>query len=94
MIQPPLRDDTAAEPQHDLTWAISNMVVAGIEVCKSPGSRYGKAREHLASIGMPVGPNDLLIAATALAHGCTLVTHNTQEFSRVPGLLLEDWQLP
>ena len=55
---------------------------------------YGKARAHLASAGTPIGPNDLIIAAIALAHGCTLVTHNTQEFSRVPGLLLEDWQVP
>ena len=55
---------------------------------------YGKARAYLASVGTPIGPNDLIIAAIALAHGCTLVTHNTREFSRVPGLLLEDWQLP
>lgn len=55
---------------------------------------YGKARAHLASTGTLIGPNDLIIAATALAHGCTLVTHNTQEFSRVPGLLFEDWHLP
>jgi tRNA(fMet)-specific endonuclease VapC len=55
---------------------------------------YGKARAHLSGIGMLIGPNDLIIAATALAHGCTLVTHNTQEFSRVPGLRIEDWQLP
>jgi tRNA(fMet)-specific endonuclease VapC len=55
---------------------------------------YGKARAHLASAGTLIGPNDLIIAAIALAHGFTLVTHNTQEFSRVPGLLLDDWQLP
>ena len=55
---------------------------------------YARAREHLASAGTPIGPNDLIIAAIALAHGYTLVTHNTQEFSRVPGLLLEDWELP
>ena len=55
---------------------------------------YGKARAHLASVGTPIGSNDLIIAATALANGCTLVTHNTQEFSRVPGLVLEDWELP
>ncbi len=55
---------------------------------------YGKTRAHLASVGTPIGPNDLLIAATALAHGCTLVTHNTEEFSRVSGLLVEDWLLP
>jgi tRNA(fMet)-specific endonuclease VapC len=38
--------------------------------------------------------NDMLIAAIALANGCTLVTHNTAEFSRVPGLVIEDWQVP
>ncbi len=56
--------------------------------------QYGKIRAHLASMGTLIGPNDLIIAATGLAHGCTLVTHNTGEFSRVPGLLLEDWQMP
>ena len=42
--------------------------------------------------GTPIGPNDLMIAAIALAYDLTLVTHNTAEFSRVPGLRLEDWE--
>jgi len=37
----------------------------------------------------PIGPNDLMTAAIALANRLTLVTHNTREFSRVPGLTLE-----
>jgi len=41
-----------------------------------------------------IGPNDLMIAAIALANGLILVTHNTKEFGRVPGLKLEDWQIP
>lgn len=41
--------------------------------------------------GCKIGPIDTLIAGTALAHGATLVTHNTREFERVPGLMLEDW---
>lgn len=53
---------------------------------------HGRVRQHLAAAGTPIGPNDLCIAATALAHGCTLVTHNTWEFRRVPGLRVEDWQ--
>jgi tRNA(fMet)-specific endonuclease VapC len=53
---------------------------------------YGKARAHLANLGTPIGPNDLLIASIALTNGLTLVTHNTTEFSRVPVLKLEDWQ--
>jgi tRNA(fMet)-specific endonuclease VapC len=40
----------------------------------------------------PIGPRDLLLAATALAAGMTMVTHNVREFRRIPGLLLEDWQ--
>lgn len=53
---------------------------------------YGRLRAHLAAQGSLIGPNDLLIAATALVNGLKLVTHNTNEFSRVPGLTLEDWQ--
>jgi tRNA(fMet)-specific endonuclease VapC len=41
-----------------------------------------------------IGPLDVQIAAIALANGCTLVTHNTSEFARVPGLRIEDWQVP
>ena len=44
-------------------------------------------------LGIPIGPNDSMIAPIALAHGLILVTHNTSEFSRVPGLFIEDWQL-
>ena len=55
---------------------------------------YGKVRAHLAGLGTPIGPNDVMIAAIALANGLTLVTHNTSEFSRVPGLVLEDWEMP
>ena len=53
---------------------------------------YGMARAELALAGTLIGPNDLLIAATALANGFTLVTHNTREFGRVKGLHVEDWE--
>jgi tRNA(fMet)-specific endonuclease VapC len=49
-------------------------------------------RNELAAKRLPIGPYDVLIAATALAHGLTLVTHNTAEFLRVHGLKVEDWQ--
>jgi tRNA(fMet)-specific endonuclease VapC len=55
---------------------------------------YARIRHHLESQGTPIGPYDLQIAAIALTNGCTLVTHNTIEFSRVPGLALEDWEIP
>jgi tRNA(fMet)-specific endonuclease VapC len=53
---------------------------------------YGRIRAYLAGLGAPIGPNDLMIASIALGNGLTPVTHNTGEFSRVPGLNLEDWQ--
>ena len=51
----------------------------------------GRLRAHLASSGRPIGPYDLLIAGIALAHDITLVTRNTREFERVPGLKIENW---
>lgn len=55
---------------------------------------YAMIRAHLAHLGQPIGPNDTMIAAIARSNGATLVTHNTSEFSRVPDLLIEDWQSP
>ncbi|MGH9802879.1 MAG: type II toxin-antitoxin system VapC family toxin [Blastocatellia bacterium] len=52
----------------------------------------GELRTDLECKGTPIGPYDLQIAAIALTHNLTLVTHNTREFSRVPNLILEDWE--
>jgi tRNA(fMet)-specific endonuclease VapC len=52
----------------------------------------GRIRAELATRGTPIGANDLLIAAIAIANDLTLVTHNTREFQRVPGLKWEDWE--
>ena len=52
----------------------------------------GLIRADLAGQGNPIGPNDLLIAATARAHDAVLITHNSGEFSRVTGLRMEDWE--
>jgi tRNA(fMet)-specific endonuclease VapC len=49
-------------------------------------------RLDLERTGRPIGPNDLLIAATARAYDLVLVTHNAREFGRVPGLRIEDWE--
>lgn len=53
---------------------------------------YGQLRADLKRLGQPIGANDTMIASVALAHNLTLITHNTREFSRVPGLLFEDWE--
>ena len=48
-------------------------------------------RAHLKRIALPIGPYDVLIAGQARRHGATLVTSNTGEFKRVPGLIVMDW---
>jgi tRNA(fMet)-specific endonuclease VapC len=53
--------------------------------------RYGLVRAHLKRAGTPIGPLDTLIAGHALALDATVVTHNMDEFIRVPGLRVEDW---
>jgi tRNA(fMet)-specific endonuclease VapC len=53
---------------------------------------FGEIRAILARQGNPIGPYDLQIAAIALAHDLILVTDNVNEFSRVPGLKIENWQ--
>jgi len=55
---------------------------------------YGQIRSDLIRRGTPIGPNDLLIAATAVANNLTLITANTNVFSHVAGLLLANCELP
>lgn len=63
------------------------LVTFGLEATVS----YGRIRAILEKQGTPIGPLDTLIAAHALSLGTTLVTNNTREFERVPGLRTEDW---
>jgi tRNA(fMet)-specific endonuclease VapC len=57
-------------------------------------NQFGRIRAVLEALGTPIDPYDMQIAAIALVHNLILVTHNTAEFSRVAGLVLEDWELP
>jgi tRNA(fMet)-specific endonuclease VapC len=52
---------------------------------------YGRVRAELKRVGQPIGGNDLLIAAQALALGYVVVTDNEREFARVAGLRVENW---
>ncbi|HEX2590735.1 MAG TPA: type II toxin-antitoxin system VapC family toxin [Rhizomicrobium sp.] len=68
---------------------LSTILVLPLE---EPADRsYAELRASLEAAGTPIGANDLLIAAHTLATGCTLVTDNVREFSRVPGLTVENW---
>ena len=53
---------------------------------------YGRLRAALEKRGQMIGSMDLLIAAHAVGLDVRLVTHNSREFGRVPGLTIEDWQ--
>ena len=53
--------------------------------------RYGELRTSLENSGTPIGPNEIFIAAHALALDCIVITANEREFSRVPGLRVENW---
>jgi tRNA(fMet)-specific endonuclease VapC len=67
--------------------------LASLTFDDAAAEHYGQIRADLLAQGQPIGPNDFLIAAIARAHDATLITHNTAEFSRVPGLRLEDWEI-
>ena len=55
-------------------------------------ARCAEIRRALERNGVTIGPHDLQIAAIALYHNLTLVTHNTREFGRIPSLRLDDWE--
>ena len=68
--------------------------VAVVEFHEDAARRYGIVRSELESRGTPIGPLDNMIAAHTLSLGATLVTNNVREFSRVTGLMVEDWSEP
>jgi len=63
-----------------------------VEFDHEDARRAGEVRALLAAHGTPIGPYDVLIPGQARARELILVTHNTAEFERVPGLRLEDWE--
>ena len=65
--------------------------LAVVPLASPVDEHYGRLRAHLQRGGRPIGPNDIWIAAHALTLGLILVTANVREFSRVPGLIVENW---
>jgi tRNA(fMet)-specific endonuclease VapC len=63
-----------------------------VEFDKEDARQAAEVRAVLASHGTPIGPYDVLIAGQARSRDVTLITHNTKEFGRVPGLRCDDWQ--
>jgi tRNA(fMet)-specific endonuclease VapC len=88
-----LRFGAAKKGAERLTAQLETVLAAlNILPFDEPADRcYGAIRAALERAGTPIGANDLLIAAHALAQGLTLVTANEAEFRRVPGLVVENW---
>ena len=84
----------AAKKQSPRLTAQLQAVFSALEVVpfESPAdTAYGSLRARLEKAGRPIGGNDLLIAAQALALGYTIVSDNEREFARIPGLAHENW---
>ncbi|MDR1799546.1 MAG: type II toxin-antitoxin system VapC family toxin [Bifidobacteriaceae bacterium] len=62
-----------------------------LDLTRGAAEHAGQVRAAGAAAGTPIGPYDSLLAGQARSLGLTLVTNNLREFSRVPGLLVEDW---
>ena len=77
-----------------LSARVEDLLASIAVVALEPGvdRYYGEIRDVLERRGLPIGANDLLIAAHALQQDATLVTENVAEFRRVPGLRVESWR--
>ena len=62
-----------------------------LDIDPATARAHARVGADLAAAGQRVGPNDLWLAAAAIAHGLTLVTGNLREFARMPGLTCEAW---
>jgi tRNA(fMet)-specific endonuclease VapC len=62
-----------------------------VDFTSADAHEYGKIRHHLKQIGKPIGGTDLMIAAQAISRDIILVTNTEKEFSRVPGIKIENW---
>jgi tRNA(fMet)-specific endonuclease VapC len=65
-----------------------------LDVTSEAAEKYGQLQALLLDAGTPAPGMDLMIAATALVHSLTLVTHNTQDYANISGLRLIDWLAP
>lgn len=84
--------ERSANPEKNLD--VVEGMMARLEVLpftSNGAAHFGQLRAELESAGQPIGPYDMMIAGHARANGLILVTNNLKEFSRVPGLRVENW---
>ena len=75
-----------------LDWILRNFHITSLDA--SAAQAAGVVRHHLEKAGTPIGTYDLMIAGIALANRLIVVSRNTREFERVPGLKVENWYDP
>ena len=68
--------------------------IASVPFDDAAADEYGVLRAQLERAGTPIGANDLMIAAIARQHDFTLVTNNVEEFRRIAGLRVDNWEAP
>ena len=88
-----IRFGAAKKGSSDLSHRIDHLLASFnvLPLDRDADRHYAEIRTHLSRKGVPIGANDLLIAAHTLALDLILVTDNVDEFGRVPGLSLENW---
>jgi len=72
--------------------AVEGLRLTPLDFTADDARKAAEIRAALAAAGTPIGPYDVLIAGQALQRGLVVVTRNTREFSRVPGLVVENWE--
>lgn len=90
-----LRYGAWLRPDHEAFWRrVRQEILSRVQVMEfgEPEALVaGEILAHLKRTGRPVGLEDVLIGATARAHGYTVVTHNVRHFRPLPGVSVEDW---
>jgi predicted nucleic acid-binding protein len=84
-----LRANASPKRAQGLQLLLNDVVV--LELNEDVARRFGEVRADLLDRGQPTPDMDLLIAATALHHGFTVVTHNVVDFANIPNLNVLDW---
>lgn len=83
-----------ASPNRSLS--VQKLLAASMihEVDLAVADKFGELRAGLLDQGITVGEMDLLNASVAVIHNLTMVTHNTKDYTNIPGLILADWMVP
>ena len=93
MVACELRFGAAKKGSSELSSRIDQLLASFnvLPLDREADRHYAEIRAYLSRKGLPIGSNDLLIAAHTLALDLILVTDNVDEFARVPGLSIENW---